>query len=66
MALIRHIPLAPQIDVMRHWRLFIALSCLIVVVSIGAVATFGLNFGVDFRGGTLIEVKTKEPVDLAD
>jgi len=39
------------------------LSALLVVASIIAVATLGLNFGVDFRGGVTIEVTDEEPID---
>ena len=40
-----------------------ALSALLVVASIVAVSTLGLNFGVDFRGGVTIEVADDEPID---
>ena len=47
------------------WR-FIAmvLSAVLVAASIGALATMGLNFGVDFKGGVTIEVSDNEPIDL--
>jgi preprotein translocase SecF subunit len=37
-----------------------------MVASLAAVAILGLNLGVDFRGGILIEIQTREPADLAD
>lgn len=37
----------------RH--IFLSLSGLLVAASIAALIAFGLNFGVDFRGGTLME-----------
>ena len=40
-----------------------AFSAVLVVSSIFAVATLGLNFGVDFRGGVTIEVADKDPID---
>jgi len=42
-----------------------ALSLVAVVVAIGSFTTQGLNFGIDFRGGTLIEIATDEPADLS-
>jgi preprotein translocase SecF subunit len=56
----------PQIDFMR-WHYFgfafsVALSVLTVVIFL----TVGLNYGIDFTGGTLIEVRTTNgPADLA-
>ncbi|WDI32081.1 protein translocase subunit SecF [Hyphococcus flavus] len=40
------------------------LSCILVVGSIAALFTIGLNFGVDFRGGVTIEVADSEPIDI--
>jgi preprotein translocase SecF subunit len=41
-------------------------SALLTVVPLILVYTHGLNFGIDFEGGTLIEIKTKESTaDLA-
>ncbi|MCA8887796.1 MAG: protein translocase subunit SecF [Parvularculaceae bacterium] len=50
-----------------NWR-FIAmtLSAVMVISSIIAVATLGLNFGVDFKGGVTIEVVDDQPVDLGN
>jgi preprotein translocase subunit SecF len=42
------------------------LSALMLAVSIGALAVNGLNFGIDFTGGTLIEVGYPQGVDLED
>ncbi|MEM6663637.1 MAG: protein translocase subunit SecD [Pseudomonadota bacterium] len=39
-------------------------SAVLVAASIGGAAVLGLNFGIDFRGGTLIEVQTQETADL--
>ena len=36
----------------------------LMVLSVIAALTVGLNFGIDFRGGTLMEVRTPEAVDL--
>jgi len=41
-------------------------SALLTIVPLILVATMGLNYGIDFKGGTLMEVKTKDPVaDMA-
>ena len=47
-------------------KLFFAFSTILLVASIGLVLTQGLNFGIDFKGGILIEVRTSEPADIAD
>jgi preprotein translocase SecF subunit len=41
-------------------------SALLTVVPLILVATLGLNYGIDFQGGTLMEVQTKEAMaDMA-
>lgn len=54
-----------DIDFMRYTRIWVVISALGVLASIGLVLTRGLNFGVDFRGGTLILAATPEAEDVA-
>jgi preprotein translocase subunit SecF len=42
----------------------IALSLVLIAVSIGSIATRGLNFGIDFTGGVLLEVGYPQAADL--
>ncbi|HUH84026.1 MAG TPA: protein translocase subunit SecF [Stellaceae bacterium] len=59
---IRHIP---NIDFMGLHKLGFLLSGILTIGSIVLLLTQGLNFGIDFAGGTLIEVRTHGPADLA-
>ncbi len=51
-----------KIDFMAKSRPAVLLSAALVLFSVFTVAWQGLNFGLDFTGGTLIEVQFKEPV----
>lgn len=62
---IRLISLEPKIDFMRFHKPLFLLSLILIVGSILLVAFKGLNFGIDFRGGILIEARTQGPADLA-
>src|SRR3989337_33624 len=58
-------PHGTRLDFMRFKGLCFALSILAMAVSLGLFAFKGLNYGVDFKGGSLIEVQSKSgPADL--
>ncbi|HSR72759.1 MAG TPA: protein translocase subunit SecF [Kiloniellales bacterium] len=65
MALIRKLPIAPNFAFLKHRMMFLGLSTTIVLGSLLIFAVQGLNLGVDFRGGILMEVRTDGPADLA-
>ena len=42
-----------------------AVTVLLTLISLGSLAVKGLNFGLDFTGGALIELSYEQPADLA-
>ena len=66
MALIKHITVAPSLVFMAWRKLFLAFSVVLVLASVALFLVQGLNFGVDFRGGILMEVKTDGPANLGE
>ncbi len=53
-----------KLDFMGRRKLAALMSIALVVISIASLATRGLNFGLDFTGGTLIEVGYEQPADI--
>ena len=52
------------LNFMGHRRLAMLFSALLLAVAIGSLATRQLNWGLDFTGGTLVEVHYSETADL--
>ncbi len=63
-ALSRFIPTEPKIPFVEMRKGAFALSLSALILSIVAFFMIGLNFGIDFRGGTLIEISTQGPADI--
>ena len=53
-----------DIPFMRHALVFNVISLVTFLAAVFFLATRGLNFGVDFRGGTVIEVNYAQAVDF--
>lgn len=66
MALMRFMPLEPKLNFFGRRLIFLAFSAVLLLASVGSFIGFGLNYGVDFRGGILMEIKTQGPADMAD
>jgi preprotein translocase subunit SecF len=64
MPILRIIKSSTNINFMRIKKLTLFVSTILFVLSLSLIFIKGLNLGIDFTGGTLIEVRFKENIDL--
>ena len=54
-----------KIDFFARARVWLGISLVAMVVAFGFFLIQGLNFGIDFQGGTSIRTQSEQPVDVA-
>ena len=59
------VPDNTTIDFFKSWKMWVVISGTFVALSLVVTVIFGLNFGIDFRGGTTIRTESSTPVDVA-
>ncbi|SEB57973.1 protein translocase subunit SecF [Rhodobacter sp. 24-YEA-8] len=60
------VPAKTNFDFFKHQWITFSLSIGMIVASLVCVAVMGLNFGVDFKGGTTIRTESTAAVDVAE
>jgi len=62
---LRLVPQDTKINFFAARKITFGVSMVLMVLSVVAWATIGLNFGIDFQGGTTIRTESEQAVDVA-
>ena len=57
-------PSNSNVDFLGWRKISIAISIVLMIVSIALITTRGLNYALDFTGGVLVEVEYQQPVEI--
>ena len=55
----------PKFDIAGRGKMWFIISLLVIVPGFISMVTRGFNFGIDFTGGTIIDLKFSQPVAIA-
>lgn len=55
-----------KIDFIGRTKIWFAISGFLIIVGLLSLAIRGINFGIEFEGGTLIDLKFKQEVSVSD
>ena len=55
-----------KLDIAGRSKIWFAISTVVIVAGIICMFTKGFNFGIDFTGGTIVDLKFERPVAIAE
>ncbi|UWQ34450.1 protein translocase subunit SecF [Leisingera sp. M527] len=61
---LRLVPQKTSFDFFKRAKLWLGISAMMMVVGVASFLLQGLNFGIDFRGGTTLRTEASETVDV--
>ncbi|MEQ3669779.1 protein translocase subunit SecF [Pseudophaeobacter sp.] len=61
---LRLVPQETSFDFFSKWRIWLGISALMMVVGLASFGLQGLNFGIDFRGGTTVRTESSTAIDV--
>ena len=62
--LIKLMPSQSNFHIMKHNKIFVGLAIILVAFSLFTIATKPFNYGIDFSGGILMEIKTPTTANI--
>lgn len=52
-------------SIVRNWKIFFTISIVFLLIGYGSMIVRGFNLGIDFTGGSIMDLKFEQPVQVA-
>ena len=64
--LIKLIPIETHFNTMKYSKVFTSIAIVFSILSLYLLFTKPLNYGIDFSGGVLMEIKSEKPINIEE
>ena len=54
-----------KFSIVRNWKIFFTISIVFLLIGYGSMILRGFNLGIDFTGGSIMDLKFEQPVQVA-
>ena len=54
-----------KFSIVRHWKIFFTLSIVFLLIGYGSMIFRGFNMGIDFTGGSIMDLSFQKPVTVS-
>ncbi len=55
-----------RFSIVRNYRIFFAITIIFLMVGLGSIVARGFNLGIDFTGGSIMDLSFQKPVAVSD
>ena len=55
-----------MLKIIEKTKIWFAISAIIIIIGLGTIATKGLEYGLDFKGGTVVQLNIGKDFNKAD
>ena len=52
-------------SIVKNWKVFFAITFIFLMIGYGSMIFRGFNLGIDFTGGSIMDLKFEKPVKVA-